>query len=163
MGEIEHGGRAGDLPEHQGVSPARGFQVCRFDRHRMNLLGLERAMREQTLAQVGEVPVGVSGRRHPLVDLDDMHTGPWHLFIGQCTQHRPGSVTPADGHDETTTRADRGARLRGRECGTRPRDRIGIGQRLDLHGDLTVGFCQPPRGETAESTSFGPQVPGSYS
>ena len=27
----------------------------------------------------------------------------------------------------------------------------------------TVGLCQPPGGETLESTSFGPQVPGSYS
>jgi hypothetical protein len=39
MGEIEHGGRAGNLPERQRVSPARGFQISRFDRHGMNLLG----------------------------------------------------------------------------------------------------------------------------
>jgi hypothetical protein len=26
-----------------------------------------------------------------------------------------------------------------------------------------VGFCQPPGGETLAPTSFGPQLPGSYS
>ena len=35
--------------------------------------------------------------------------------------------------------------------------------RFDPHGDFTFGFCQPPGGATLESTSFGPQVPGSYS
>jgi len=120
-------------------------------------------MREQALAQVGQVSVGVSSRCHALVHLDDVHACPWHRFIGQRTQHRPRGVAPADGHDEATTRGDGRARLRGGESGTRSRDCICIGQRLDLHGNLTVGFRQPPGGETLESTSFGPQVAGSYS
>src|SRR5262249_7730371 len=82
---------------------------------------------------------------------------------GERAQHRPRSVTAAEGHDETATRSDGRARLRGGECGARSCDRIGIRQRLDLHDDFTVGFCQPPGGETLASTSFGPQVPGSYS
>ena len=91
-------------------------------------------MGEQALAQVGEVPVGVSGRRHALVHLDDMHAGPWHLFIGQRPQHLPRGVPSADGHDEATARGHGRARLRGGECGARSRDRIGIGQHLDPHG-----------------------------
>ena len=35
--------------------------------------------------------------------------------------------------------------------------------RSHRHCNLAVGFCQPPGGETVESTSFGPQLPGSYS
>ena len=120
-------------------------------------------MREQALAQVSEVSVGVSRGRHALVHLDDVHIGPGHALIGQCTQHLPRGVTPADGHDEATARGDGRARLRGGEYGARSRDRIGIGQSFDPHGTLIVGFCHPPGGETLESTSFGPQVPGSYS
>ncbi len=163
MSEIEYGGSAGNVLERQGVSPTGRFQVGRFHWHGMNLLGAERTMCEQTLTQVGEVAVGISSWRHPLVHLDHMHSGPWHLFIGQCTQHLPRGVTPAEGHDEATTRGDSRSGLLGREGGARPRDRIGIGQSLHPHGDVTSGFCQPPGGETLESTSFGPQVPGSYS
>ena len=120
-------------------------------------------MREQALAQVSEVPIGVSRRRDALVDLDDVYIGPRQGLIGELTQHLPRGVTAADGHDEATARGDGRSRLAGGECGARPRDRIGIGQSVDPHGNLTVGFCQPPGGETLESTSFGPQVPGSYS
>ena len=44
-------------------------------------------------------------------------------------------------------------------------DRVGVGEHFDLHGGyaVTVGFCQPPGGVTLSPTSFGPQVPGSYS
>src|SRR5216684_4189796 len=110
-----------------------------------------------------EVSIGVSGRRHALVHLDDMHTGPWHLFIGQRSQHRPWGPTPTEGHDETTTCGDGHARLRGGECGTGSRHRSGIGESLDPHGTCTIWFCQPPWGETLESTSAGPHEPGSYS
>jgi hypothetical protein len=60
-------------------------------------------------------------------------------------------------------RGDGGARLPGRECGASSRHRVGIGPSFDPHGNLTIGFSQPQEGETRESTSFGPQVPGSYS
>src|SRR5438094_364190 len=61
-------------------------------------------MREQALPQVCEVSVRVSGRRHALVHLHDMHIGPGQLLIGQRTQHRPRGVPPADGHDEASPR-----------------------------------------------------------
>jgi len=120
-------------------------------------------MGEKALAQVGEVSVGISGRRHPFVHLDDVHTGPWHLFIGQRMQHLPWGVPSAEGHDEAAAHGHARARLRGGEGGTLARDRVRISERFDPHGDFTVGFCQPPGGATLESTSFGPQVPGSYS
>ena len=121
-------------------------------------------MREQALAQVSEVPIGVSRRRDALVDLEDVYIGPRQGLIGELTQHLPRGVTAADGHDEATARGAGRTRLLGGECGAGSRDRVGIGQSFDPHGCLTIGFSQPQEGgETPESTSFGPQVPGSYS
>ena len=163
VGEIEHCRGARNLLEHRGVLAARKFEVGRFHRHGVNLVGAQRTMREQALAQMGEVAVGISGRRHALVHLDHVHTGPWHPFLGQRPQHRPRGVTSAEGHDKAAARGDGRARLLGGECGARSRDRIGVGQHFDLHDALIIGFCQPPGGETLVSTSFGPQAPGSYS
>src|SRR5262245_18509707 len=104
----------------------------------------------------------MSRRSHALVDLDHVHGGPGYLFIGQRPQHGPGCTTAAEGHDEASTRGDSLAGLLGRERGAGARNRIGVGQRLDPYGVLTTGFCQPPGGAILESTSLGPQVPGSY-
>ena len=120
-------------------------------------------MREQALPEMREVSVGVSRRRDALVHLDDMHVGPGHVLIGECSQHLPRGVTPADSHHEAAARPDGLARLRGGEGRPGERDRIDIGQSFDLHDVLIAGFCQPPAGEIRESTSLGPQVPGSYS
>src|SRR5262249_27225802 len=69
------------------------------------------------------------------------------------------------GHGDTAAR-DCAARVLSAGC-VRCNDEHhrGDGERetIDPHDDLTVGFCQPPGGATLESTSFGPQVPGSYS
>jgi len=112
---------------------------------------------------VSQVPIGMSRRRHALVHLNDVHVTPGHILIGQDTQHRPRSTAATDGDNEATPRGDSGPRLPGGEGSARPRYRIGIGQHFDFHGTVTVGFCQPPSGETLAPTSFGPQVPGSYS
>jgi hypothetical protein len=120
-------------------------------------------MREQAVAQMREVAVRVPGRGYTLVDLDHVHARPRHFFIRQRTQHRPGRTTAAEGNDEAAARGDGPASLLGRERGAGARDRIGVGERLELHGVLTTGFCQPPGGDIRESTSLGPQVPGSYS
>jgi hypothetical protein len=85
--EVEHRGRAGDLPERQRVGCARRFQTPGFDRHGVNLIRRDRAMREQALAQVGEVSVGVSRRRHALVDLYDIDALPRNIFVGEGAEH----------------------------------------------------------------------------
>jgi hypothetical protein len=163
MNEIEHDRVASELSERLRVPRACPFQIGRFHRHGVNLLGTQRTVREQALAQVREVAVRVPGRGYALVDLNHVHKGPWHFFIGQRPQHRPGGTATAEGHDEAAARGDGLAGLLGRERGAGARDRIGVGQRLDSHGVLTTGFCQPPGGEILESTSLGPQLPGSYS
>jgi hypothetical protein len=163
MGEVEHCRRTRNLPKRRGVLAARRVQVYRFHGHGVNLLGAQRTMREQGLPQVSEVSVGVSWGCHALVHLDDMHGGPGQVFISQRPQHRPRGAAPTDRHDEATARRDGRPRLPGGEGDGRLRHRNGIGQGFDLHGNRTVGLCQPPSGETLESTSFGPQVPGSYS
>jgi hypothetical protein len=118
---------------------------------------------EQALPEVGEVSVGVSGRSHALVHLDDMHVGPRHGFLGYRMQHLPRGGSSAQGHDEAPADGHSSARFGCGERGSGSRDGFGIDQRFDLHAELTVGFCQPPGGPTLESTSVGPQVPGSYS
>ena len=67
MNEIEYGRRSCYLTERLGVSLARRFKIGRLHIHGVNLLGAQRTMSEQALRQVGEVSVGVSGRRHALV------------------------------------------------------------------------------------------------
>src|SRR6266568_7376882 len=52
MDEVEYRRRAGDHAEGLGVLRGRSFQVEGFDRHRVNLLGTQRSVIEQTLAQM---------------------------------------------------------------------------------------------------------------
>ena len=112
-----------------------------------------------------QVAVGVAGLRDALVDLQQMDARPRHVcHRGERAQHHPGRAAAAHGDGEAPARRDRRAGLAGDERGARPRDRVGVGEDLDVHGAAPrVGFCQPPGGVTVESTSFGPQVPGSYS
>ena len=63
-------------------------------------------MLQQALAQVGQVSVRVSRGGHSLVHLDHVDALPRDVFAGQGTQHEPGSVAAADGHDESAPRGD---------------------------------------------------------
>src|SRR5262245_31370342 len=105
----------------------------------------------------------MSRRRDALIDLDDMHVGPRQLLIGELAQHLPRGVTSADGHDEATARGNGPTRLLGSKCRAGSCDSVRIAPSVDSHYCLTIGFSQPHEGRTRESTSFGPQVPGSYS
>ena len=92
----------------------------------MDLLGAQRGMLKQALAQVGEVSIRVSRRGHALVHLHDMHALPGDLFVCQGTQHLPRGVAAADGHDETAARRHSCPSLRGDDRGSLLGDRIGI-------------------------------------
>src|SRR5262245_1261548 len=127
-------------------------------------------MLEQAVAQVGEVPVGISGRSNAFVYLHHMHESPGYVLIGQSAHHLPRRMAPADGHDEPATRRDDRPRFGGNDRGSLPGNRLGIGQSFNLHvcasppdQPATARFCQPPGGTTLLSTSAGPQVFGSYS
>src|SRR5262249_20058961 len=127
-------------------------------------------MFEQTVAQVGQVPVGISGRSNAFVYLHNMHGFPGYVLIRQGTQHLPRRMTAADGHDEPATRHHGRPRLSGNDLAGLVGNRIGIGKNFNLRvyasapdQPSTVGFCQPPGGTTVLSTSAGPQVLGSYS
>src|SRR5262249_3921186 len=127
-------------------------------------------MFEQTVAQVGQVPVGISGRSDAFIDLHNMHGFPGHVLIRQGAQHLPRRMTAADGHDEPAERRHGRPALGGKSPGRLAGNRIGLGKNFNLHASAstpdqpsTVGFCQPPGGTTVLSTSAGPQVFGSYS
>lgn len=89
--------------------------------------------------------------------------GPGQRLIGERAQHLPRGVAAADRHDEATPRRDGGTRLPGGEYRARSPHLVRVGERLDPHDELTIGFSHPHEGDTRASTSFGPHVPGSYS
>ena len=94
-------------------------------------------MLQQALAQVGQVSIRVSRGGHSLVHLDHMDALPRDVFAGQGTQHEPGSVAAADGHDESAPRGYGRPSLRGNDRGSLAGDRIDIGKDFDLHEDVS--------------------------
>ena len=90
-------------------------------------------MGEQALAQVGQVSVRVSRRRHPLVYLRHVNALPRHVFLCHGAQHLPGRVAATDGHDEAATRGDSRPCLHGDDRGAFPGDRVGVVEYLDFH------------------------------
>ena len=175
VGEIEHGRRAGDLPQRPAQyarSPASrsadstgmawtcsaGIGQC-----------ASRLSRRWVRFRSGS-PAGATRSS----TWTTCTPRPGHVFVGQGAKHLPRSTAPADGDDEAAASGDRSARLRRDERGARARDRIGIGQDLDPHDASRVraraspqpspGFCQPPgRRDLRRRPPCGPQVPGSYS
>ena len=81
----------------------------------------------------------MTGRRHPLVDLHEVHTLPGHVFAGQGPQHRPRRAAAADGQHEAAVLRHGGAGLRGNDRRRRPAGRRRVGEPLDLHG-LPLSF-----------------------
>ena len=74
---------------------------------RSYLLGSQVRMLKQAFTQVGKVSVGVSRRRHALVDLHHMQALPRDLLACQGTQHEPRGVSSADGQDEAVEATDK--------------------------------------------------------
>jgi len=82
MDEIKYRRRAGDPLKRLGVSRHCSFQVDPFHRHRVDLLGPQRSVLEQALAQMGEVSVRMPSRRYALVHLCYMYVVPRDIFAG---------------------------------------------------------------------------------
>jgi hypothetical protein len=98
MNEIEDRGRSSDLLEFHDILGGRGFQVFSgFNGHGMDLLRPQRNMQQQTFADVSEIAIWMPVRGHSLIDLKEVHTGPWDVFVCERAQHDPRSVTAADG------------------------------------------------------------------
>ncbi len=62
----------------------------------MDLFRAKRGVLQQAFAQVSEVSIRVSVRRHALVHLKNVDARPRDVFARQRAQHDPGSVTTAD-------------------------------------------------------------------
>ena len=142
MHEVQHRRRAGDLLKNLRVARRCGLEIGGFHWHGMDLLGAQGGVREQALAQMREIAVGVSGGGHALVDLQHVHAAPGQLLLGQVAQHFPRRVAAAHGEDEAAARGHGHPGLRSDEGGSRPGDRIGIGEHVDLHGGL-LGTWEP--------------------
>jgi hypothetical protein len=69
MNQIEHRRRSGDRLKIPGVRGRRRLQVGSFHRHRVDLLRAQRNVLKKAFAQVGKVPIRISGRSDSLVDL----------------------------------------------------------------------------------------------
>ena len=131
--QIQHGRRAADPLQRARIGPRGRLEVGSFDRHRVDLLRRKRRRGEEALAQVREVAVGVPRRRDPLVHLDDVDAGPWHVLGREVAQHQPRRVAAADGHDESAARRNRPAGVF-RDDGRGSAGRGGgVGENLDVH------------------------------
>ena len=76
--KIEHGRRAGESPrEPWHTASAAASRSLAFHRHGMDLLRAQRSMLKQAFAQVSEIAIRVSIGGHTLIDLKDVHAGPW--------------------------------------------------------------------------------------
>ena len=85
-----------------------------------------------------EVAVGIAVRRDALVDLEDVDPRPRHVLGGQQAQHHPRRVPAADREGEAPARLHRLARRRRDQLRGALRDRVGIGENLDLHVDCSL-------------------------
>jgi hypothetical protein len=138
MNEVEHRRRARHLLQCAGVLLGRAFKLPRFDRHRMDVIGCERRMIEQAVAQMREVTVRIAHGGNALVDLKHVHLTPGKRVGRQCAQHQPGRAAAAHRHEEASARCHR--RARGvRNDRRRPAgDAIVIGINFDLHDALRI-------------------------
>ena len=100
VNEVKNRRCPGDSIESASVTPGRGLQIGFLHRHREDLLGPNRGVREQAFAEVGEVAVRVALRCDPLIHLSDEDPRPRNLLAGQVAEHLPGSCSPADREHE---------------------------------------------------------------
>jgi len=110
-----------------------GPQIARFDRHGVNLIGIERRTGQKTLENVREVPVRIAGRRHALIHLNDVHCAPWQLSGGKAAQHNPRCTSAAQSHDEQAAGRDRFPRVIHYEGRGSFGSRFGVGKYFDVH------------------------------
>ncbi len=160
--QVDERGRCGHAIQRRGITLRGSIEVVGFDRHRMQVLRGQRCMCEQALADVREVARGITGRRDPFVDLEQVRVRPGHVFLRQFAQHLPRRAPAADGEREAAARLHRGACFAGNEGRCPAGHRSLVGQRLDLHRHApssSRGLCQPPGGARL-SASSGPQLPG---
>ena len=130
---------------------------------------------EETLAKLREIAVGVTRRRHALVDLEEVDIGPVAALVGECAQHLPRRAAAAHCELEATAPGDGGHRLGRDEARGSLRHRGAVGMDFELwrhraaptvtrqyvESSVTVGSSQPPGG-VRRVASAGPQLPARY-
>ena len=94
-------------------------------------------MFEQALAQVCEVPFGITSGRNALVHLHHVNALPWDVFPGERAQHLPWSVATADRHDKTPAIGHGIPRHHSDQTGRLVCDRIGISVNAQSSLDFT--------------------------
>src|SRR5580700_88408 len=102
-------------------------------------------MLEQALTQVSKIPVGMSCRSNPFVDLRQMHVSPGNLLSGQGTEHDPRGVPATDGHDKAPPFGDCRASLGSDDCGSLSSHRVGICENFNLHENVSIAISPAHR------------------
>ena len=133
MGQVDDRRRARNFAERGGILLRRCLQIICFNRHGMNLLRTQPSMRQQSLLQMGEISIGMSGWSHTLVDLHQGQAFPRNVLIGQRTKHQPWRASAADCHNVATTLSRYSASIICNELGSRTRRRVCIGKNFHLH------------------------------
>jgi hypothetical protein len=82
MDEVEHRRGACHVPQRRGILLGGAGEIGCFDRHRVHVIGGERRMLKQALAQMHEVAIGIAGRSNPLVHLEDVRLLPGNFLRG---------------------------------------------------------------------------------
>jgi hypothetical protein len=126
--------RADHRPDLLRVGGRPRFHVGFFDRHRMHVGRRDRHPVEQRLLQAGQVAVGMTGRRDPLVDLEDVHGVPRQVARRQFGEERPRAASPAHGQRRPPPGSDRPGQPGGHLVGGPPGQGGLVGQ--DFHVDL---------------------------
>jgi hypothetical protein len=117
------------LGELRAVAAGGGVEVVVGDRHRSQpRLEVERQRRDQ----VSEVAVGVAGRRHPLVDLEQRGAVPGNREAREQLDHPPGRLPPAQRDRALATLGDRVVGGCGDQLRRAERRLLGISGTLEL-------------------------------
>src|SRR5271169_1405800 len=94
-------------------------------------------MFEQTFMQVSQISIGIAGGSHPLVDLENVNTGPRYVFVRQGAQHDPRSMATTDCHDEPAAICDRRPSILGDDGGGSFRGGLRVGNHFKRHSKVS--------------------------
>src|SRR3954470_16424385 len=132
----------------------------------MDLLVRKWHARQQIFLYMSEIAIMMPGRRDAIIHLNQVHIFPRDVFARQLAQHLPGRAPAAHRENKLPARKDRISGRSGNDLGRLVGYCGGVWQNLNFHhfaSVVTTGFTHPSGGETRDSASAGPHVPGPYS
>jgi hypothetical protein len=83
VGQIDHRWVSTKTLHKRSVILTTLLQIFPFDWHGVDLVLWNGSVGEQTRAKMSEVAVRVTSGSDALVNLNDVHLGPWHILVGK--------------------------------------------------------------------------------